>query len=167
MAANNVSRLVLGKDYLGNLASRQYPAATAQNLAADSYSGPFDVRSMSAVRFQIKSAVTGNPAGKWNIQGTDDIDAYLKDIARGVYGSADTAQWTTLLLPANCVSGLSGTISAFTGPSADITCDGSGAVNIIIQLRDVFPAIVRAKWVSTGGGGASVNARVLVSVREV
>ncbi len=170
MSSNSTDRLLAGVANDGSVAAvTKFAASSAilKTLAASGVSSPLDCRSFRNIRMQGRITVfSDTPVGKFQVQGTEEPLAVISDLNRSLYGGAsETAQWTTLTLPDGSVHGMTTTVLAFSGPSTDITFDGSAAFNFIIDLVNV-PAMLRLKYVRTSGGGNATNFRLIGSLRE-
>lgn len=168
MSESTIGAIISGTSLLGN--PNQYDGIGANlSNAGTTVSGPMKVRSMHNVRVQVRTGGhASTPVGKWQLQGSEDDESILTaDLLNARYGTGnELCQWTTLTLPAGSVHGTNGAALAFSGPSTDITTDGSANVNFIIDVTNP-PAHLRLVYVRSSGGGADVVHRAVFSSREI
>jgi hypothetical protein len=108
--------------------------AGTQYGTVDARSLPINCENRSLVKLQLAAAVGGSPIGVILLFGSDD-DRVAADIAANVYGTADTAQWTPLTIPAGSVHGVGVTPAL---PAISIPYDNSAvALNCEIILADL------------------------------
>jgi hypothetical protein len=124
--------------------------------AADNYTDLFDTRYSRHNRFQVEGATTGTPVAVLKVQVTEEVEKARADVANGVYGSSDTAQWTEVEIPEEAVHGLG---SGQAWSAGTVTWDGTAALNIWIDLQDVGAAC-RLWYDRTSGGAANASYQV-------
>lgn len=123
---------------------------TNGDLTGDVFSDLFDTTHSVHNRFQVEGVETDTPVGVFKVQITEEVEKARADVANGVYGTADTAQWTEVEIPEEAVHGLG---SGQAWSAGTVTWDGSAALNIWIDLQDVGAAC--RLWYDRTSGGAA------------